>query len=123
MRETDWFVNILKGAIIDTSTLHLRNLRSGIIICDRPDYIDDHCTGGCIRNDWDHYAYDSIWKQKILIVHYYKATVYRCIIHVTKVQYSVKFSCPNSPPMEKLLLLLSQFDKQHNLHCLTIDCN
>jgi hypothetical protein len=123
MRETDWFMNILKGAIIDTSTLHLRNLRYRIIIYDRPDYIDDHYTGGCIRNGRDHYAYDSIWKQEILIVHYYKATVYLCIIHVNKVQYSVNFSCPTSPPMGKLLLLLSQFDKQHTLHCFTIDCN
>jgi len=51
MRETGYSMNILKGAIIDTSTVHLRNLRSPIVIYDRPDYIVDHYTGGCIRNE------------------------------------------------------------------------
>jgi hypothetical protein len=59
--------------------------------------------------------------KKIAVVNSYKATLYPCIIHVTKVQYSVNFSCRTSSPMEKLLLLLSQFYKQRPLHCLNID--
>jgi hypothetical protein len=111
-------MNILKGAIIDTSTVHLRNFRSRIVIYDKPDYIDDHYTGDCIRNEWDHYTYDSIWKQKILVVNSYKATSYRCIIHTAKV---LNFSCRTPPPVEMLLLLLSQFYKQNTLLCLLID--
>ena len=60
MRETGCFMNILKGAIIGTNTVQMRNLRSWIIIYDRPDYIDDHYTAGCIRNERNHYTYDSI---------------------------------------------------------------
>ena len=50
-----------------------------------------------------------IENKKVLFVNSYKTTLFHCIIHVTKVQYSVNFSCCTSLPTEKLLLLLSQF--------------
>jgi len=40
-----------EGAIIDTSNVELRNLRSQNIIYESSDYIDGHYTGGCIRNE------------------------------------------------------------------------